>query len=106
MWLTISNVMMATMQLRLTSLDLRRCNVSDLGLLSQLRQLRLLVMDQSYDPQALPQISPTPVTVLRDDAGYLGCSFKHSNLKHMCDRHASRANSGNASALQLISDLE
>ena len=65
-------------------------------LLSRLRELRLLVMGEADGPPApAPALKyPSGVTVLRDDAGYLGCSFKHSNLKHMCDRHAQRANSG------------
>ncbi|KAK9789213.1 hypothetical protein WJX73_004341 [Symbiochloris irregularis] len=78
---------------KLTSLDVRRSNFNDMGLLAPLKELRLLVMDETDNPQALNLPGPSAVTVLRDDAGYLGCSFKHSNLKHMCDRHSQRANS-------------
>ena len=82
---------------RLTSLDIRRSNFSDVMLLARLRELRLLVMGEADGPISLAPLavkgSPSTITVLRDDAGYLGCSFKHSNLKHMCDRHAQRANS-------------
>lgn len=76
-------------------MDIRRSNLRDLGMLTGLRELRLLVMGQQMDLAGLAPLhlsGSSPVTVLRDDAGYLGCSFKHSNLKHMCDRHAQRAN--------------
>ena len=80
---------------RLTSLDIRRSNFRDMAQLSRLRELRLLVMGEQGDTGGLAPLvnkGACPITVLRDDAGYLGCSFKHSNLKHMCDRHAQRAN--------------
>ena len=92
------SVTSALLVCRLTSLDLRKSNFSDVMLLSHLRELRLLVMGEDADaPPSLAPLAlqaPPAFTVLRDDAGYLGCSFKHSNLKHMCDRHAQRANSG------------
>lgn len=92
---------------RLTSLDLRRSNFSDVGLLSRLRELRLLVMGEQDGLPSPPGKHPSSVTVLRDDAGYLGCSFKHSNLKHMCDRHAQRASiNGAAGALVVPGVLE
>ena len=43
----------------------------------------------SHDTHVGPYMKSV-VSAAQDDGGYLGCSFKHANLKHMTDRHASR----------------
>ena len=78
-----------------TALDIRRTNFTNTDELGLLPELRLLVLPEK-GAQGSRAISPPastrqPLTVLRDDGGYLGCSFKHANLKHMTDRHALRA---------------
>lgn len=78
----------------LTALDIRRTNFTETDELGQLPELRLLVLPEkgAHGTRAIspPAHTRQPLTVLRDDGGYLGCSFKHANLKHMTDRHALR----------------
>ena len=77
-----------------TALDIRRTNFADTDELGLLPELRLLVLPEK-GAQGARAVSPPahtrqPLTVLRDDGGYLGCSFKHANLKHH-DRQARAA---------------